>query len=67
MLCDHALTMEVKQGHFSNRESVGISLKVVECHALGEGVQFETSQTQAVCILVHKYQDCVDDSADAWS
>ena len=67
MLCDRALTMEVKQGHFSNRESVGISLKVGECSALGEGIQFELSKTQAVCILVHKYEDCVYDSADAWS
>ena len=45
MLCDRALTMEVKEGHFSNRESVGISLKVGECGALWEGVYFETSQT----------------------
>jgi hypothetical protein len=32
---NHALTMMVKQGHVSNRESVGDSLKVGEWRALG--------------------------------
>jgi len=36
MLWDHALTKTVKQGHFSNGESVGGLLKVGEWCALGE-------------------------------
>ena len=35
MLWDHALTRTVKEGHVSNRESVGGPLKVVEWHVLG--------------------------------
>ena len=37
MLCNRALTKMVKQGHVSNRESVGGSLKVGEWHALVRG------------------------------
>jgi len=37
MLLDRALTKTVKQGHFSNRESVAGLLKVGEWRALGEG------------------------------
>ena len=38
MLWDRALTKKVKQGHVSNRKSVGGSLKVGEWRALGGGV-----------------------------
>ena len=35
MFCDRAVTKAMKQGHVSNRESVGDSLKVGEWRALG--------------------------------
>ena len=37
MMWDHAHMKKVKQGHVSNRESVGGSLMVGEWRALGEG------------------------------
>ena len=45
MLWDHALTKKVKQGHVSNRKSVGVSLKVGNGVRWGERVYSEPGQT----------------------